>query len=316
MDRAAIVTALKETGKRAFGRQRYGAAADAYSEGIALTADADGVFTTEFIAMLHVNRALARKALPQPPWDVIEADALRALQLDSRNAKALYLLGLAAGLRQDWKTAITRLALALETARRQNTRFSPAILLEFETSLATHRAASFDARIAEERAADESLQIFLDSALASHERALISEFTGGRGGGAFEDVVSAARGAVAERRIELQRIFDAREASRRRCEPPESFSCPISFELMTDPVVTVPGGHSYSRAALSEFIENAGGVADPVTRLPLSAATVHDNHALKDAVASWLEAHPYAHPLLIRQRGAADGGNPTDDFVA
>ena len=43
------------------------------------------------------------------------------------------------------------------------------------------------------------------------------------------------------------------------CEAPEFFTCPISMQVMRDPVVT-PSGRSYERACIEEVIRTGGKV--------------------------------------------------------
>ncbi|KAK3166060.1 hypothetical protein QOZ80_1AG0040980 [Eleusine coracana subsp. coracana] len=70
-------------------------------------------------------------------------------------------------------------------------------------------------------------------------------------------------------------------------EVPSHFLCPISLQLMRDPV-TLPTGISYDRAAISRWLA-AGGRACPVTRLPLDPVPqLTPNHTLRRLIHSWL----------------------------
>ena len=67
-------------------------------------------------------------------------------------------------------------------------------------------------------------------------------------------------------------------------EIPENFICPITQELMTDPVVT-RYGQSYERSAIIEWI--AKGKDCPLTRQPLSLSGIITNHSLRSQIRQW-----------------------------
>ena len=62
---------------------------------------------------------------------------------------------------------------------------------------------------------------------------------------------------------------------------PSEFYCPISHEVMRDPVVDTEG-NSYERSAIEEWLSR--NASSPVTRQPLSKSQLKPNRALKDAI--------------------------------
>ncbi|KAG2602161.1 E3 ubiquitin-protein ligase PUB23-like [Panicum virgatum] len=74
-------------------------------------------------------------------------------------------------------------------------------------------------------------------------------------------------------------------------EVPSHFLCPISLQLMRDPV-TLPTGISYDRAAISRWLAApapAGGRTCPVTRVPLPPQPqLTPNHTLRRLIHAWL----------------------------
>ena len=70
---------------------------------------------------------------------------------------------------------------------------------------------------------------------------------------------------------------------------PDEFKCPISMELMSDPVTCVDG-HSYERAAITTWLETND--TSPRTNLPLEAKILIPNHSLKAAIATFVENNP------------------------
>ena len=81
----------------------------------------------------------------------------------------------------------------------------------------------------------------------------------------------------------------ARVANRRRAleeAAPEEFVCPITHELLIDPVVA-SDGHTYERQAIREVIDRQNGLS-PLTRETL-AREVYSNFGLRQRVATWRE---------------------------
>ncbi|OQR89136.1 hypothetical protein ACHHYP_06457 [Achlya hypogyna] len=72
-------------------------------------------------------------------------------------------------------------------------------------------------------------------------------------------------------------------------EPLDSFVCPITQELMVDPVVT-DDGHSYEHEAIKRWLR--ANATSPVTNLPLRSKTLLPNHALKRAIADFRSRFP------------------------
>jgi Mg-chelatase subunit ChlD len=65
---------------------------------------------------------------------------------------------------------------------------------------------------------------------------------------------------------------------------PSEFMCPISMDLMTDPVVGTDG-HTYERTAITEWL-SAHNVS-PLTRRPMTLADIQPNFALRGAIERW-----------------------------
>ncbi|XP_066931798.1 uncharacterized protein [Clytia hemisphaerica] len=65
-------------------------------------------------------------------------------------------------------------------------------------------------------------------------------------------------------------------------ETPDEFLCPITQELMTDPVI-VADGYTYERASITQWFET-GNNRSPMTNLPLENRNLVPNRSLKDAI--------------------------------
>lgn len=69
-------------------------------------------------------------------------------------------------------------------------------------------------------------------------------------------------------------------------QPPKGFLCPLTKELMKDPVVCTDG-HSYERAAIALWLEKQGH--SPVTSEPMSASNIVPNIALRNSIQEWMQ---------------------------
>ncbi|XP_040213837.1 WD repeat, SAM and U-box domain-containing protein 1 isoform X2 [Rana temporaria] len=70
---------------------------------------------------------------------------------------------------------------------------------------------------------------------------------------------------------------------------PEEFICPITWEIMKDPVI-VSDGYSYERNAIESWISTRR--TSPMTNLPLENLLLTPNRTLKMALNRWLETRP------------------------
>lgn len=70
---------------------------------------------------------------------------------------------------------------------------------------------------------------------------------------------------------------------------PYHFRCPISLELMCDPV-TVCTGQTYDRSSIESWVAT-GNTTCPVTRVPLSDFTLIPNHTLRRLIQEWCVAN-------------------------
>ncbi|WOL04536.1 U-box domain-containing protein 8 [Canna indica] len=72
---------------------------------------------------------------------------------------------------------------------------------------------------------------------------------------------------------------------------PDDFRCPISLEVMTDPVI-LSSGHTFDRASIQRWLDS-GNRTCPVTNLPLPASpSLIPNHALRSLISSFLAHRP------------------------
>ncbi|CAJ1049511.1 WD repeat%2C SAM and U-box domain-containing protein 1 isoform X2 [Xyrichtys novacula] len=70
---------------------------------------------------------------------------------------------------------------------------------------------------------------------------------------------------------------------------PDEFLCPITRELMREPVIAADG-FSYEREAIESWI-NTKNRSSPMTNLPLLTTLLTPNHTLKMAIGRWKTSH-------------------------
>ena len=67
--------------------------------------------------------------------------------------------------------------------------------------------------------------------------------------------------------------------------PPDAFLCPITQELMADPVIAADG-HSYERAEIETWFAT-GKQTSPMTNSAMASQTLTANHGLKSQIKEW-----------------------------
>ena len=69
-------------------------------------------------------------------------------------------------------------------------------------------------------------------------------------------------------------------------EVPKPFICPITQEIMKDPVI-LSDGHTYERDAIEKWFETKD--TSPTTNLKIAAKTLTPNVALRQNIEEWRE---------------------------
>lgn len=108
---------------------------------------------------------------------------------------------------------------------------------------------------------------------------------------------------------------------------PDAFYCPITFNIMFDPVID-PEGNTYERVAIEDWITVNG--MSPVTRTTLAADSLYPNTAIKTllddekkkeesqmhpSIRKWKSEDPPERKLLAdNNAGTGDGGTTANAF--
>ncbi|KAI3811971.1 hypothetical protein L1987_16669 [Smallanthus sonchifolius] len=78
---------------------------------------------------------------------------------------------------------------------------------------------------------------------------------------------------------------------------PDDFLCPISLELIRDPVI-VSTGQTYERSYIQRWI-NGGNTTCPKTQQKLQNLTLTPNYVLRSLITQWCTLHNVDHPTLL-----------------
>ncbi|XP_073143743.1 U-box domain-containing protein 9 [Henckelia pumila] len=79
---------------------------------------------------------------------------------------------------------------------------------------------------------------------------------------------------------------------------PEEFRCPLSKELMRDPVI-VATGQTYDRPFIQKWLKS-GNRTCPITQQVLSHTILTPNHLIRDMIAQWCKDHGVRMPDSVQ----------------
>ncbi|KAK9279642.1 hypothetical protein L1049_013321 [Liquidambar formosana] len=94
---------------------------------------------------------------------------------------------------------------------------------------------------------------------------------------------------------------------------PDDFRCPISLELMKDPVI-VSTGQTYERSCIEKWLEAGHGTC-PKTQQVLTSTALTPNYVLRSLIAQWCEANgiePPKRPSSSRPSKATSACSPAE----
>lgn len=91
---------------------------------------------------------------------------------------------------------------------------------------------------------------------------------------------------------ELNSLFVKNDERRRNREVPDYLCGKISFEVLTDPVIT-PSGITYERKDIEEHLSRVGHF-DPVTRVALSSDQLIPNFSMKEVVDAFVQDNEWS----------------------
>jgi F-box and WD-40 domain protein 7 len=98
-----------------------------------------------------------------------------------------------------------------------------------------------------------------------------------------------------------------------RPTPPQSFSCPISMEVMNDPVM-IATGHTYERACIEKWL-SSGHQTCPLSGQRLRHSELTPNIALRNIIQDWATLHNIVLQPSVRRFGNPMLSMPSNIFT-
>ncbi|KAL3901524.1 MAG: hypothetical protein SGCHY_000556 [Lobulomycetales sp.] len=236
------------------------------------------------------NRSLTYSKLDQ--WRDSLSDAEKAIQLDPKSVKGHYLAGQALlHLGERLNEASSLLSKAYQFGAEQKVAYIEDILNAcreakkrryFDKLLISLRWQMSD----EKRRSEESdMYRYLKNLMEREKDRQLQQVDNDE---ARDDVMFYHSSRVSE----LDELFARAGDSGRKREVPDYLMSKISFELLTDPVVT-PGGITYDRPEIVTHLQKIGKF-DPITRAPLHESQLIPNLALKECVEEFTSKNGWA----------------------
>lgn len=93
---------------------------------------------------------------------------------------------------------------------------------------------------------------------------------------------------------------------------PDEFFCPITGEVMKNPLMTVHG-FNFERAAIFEWLQEHGTC--PLSRRELSVSKMVSNIALKEKIRAYCEAYDMVHLLENQTENEDEREDPSRFFM-
>lgn len=88
-------------------------------------------------------------------------------------------------------------------------------------------------------------------------------------------------------------------------EPLMSFYCPITREVMIDPVET-PTGHTFERSAIEKWLSEADEPSCPITSNPLGISMLRPNKTLRQSIEEWRDRNNMIMVASLKSRISSD----------
>uniref|UniRef100_A0A1A9VZS6 E3 ubiquitin-protein ligase CHIP n=1 Tax=Glossina brevipalpis TaxID=37001 RepID=A0A1A9VZS6_9MUSC len=281
---------LKEQGNCLFSARKYDDAINCYTKAIIKNPTNATYFT---------NRALCHLKLKR--WDLSCQDCRRALDIDANLLKAHFFLGQCLMELEMYDEAIKHLQRAFDLSKEQKQNFGDDITSQLRLARKKRWNVLEEKRICQEielqsylnRCEPNEHLFFLRLIKEDMESRLsklkLDQITN-------EDLLKEKQQEIEQecddQVKELNNIFAKVDERRRKREVPDYLCGKISFEILTDPVIT-PSGITYERKDIEEHLQRVGHF-DPVTRVKLTQDQLIPNFSMKEVVDAFIAENEWA----------------------
>ncbi|XP_037911189.1 E3 ubiquitin-protein ligase CHIP isoform X2 [Hermetia illucens] len=268
---------LKDQGNQMFSARKYEDAINCYSKAIIKNPTNATYFTNRALCHLKMKR-----------WEQSCQDCRRALDMDPNLVKAHFFLGQSLMELELYDESIKHLQRAFDLAKEQRQNFGDDIASQLRLARKKRWNVQEEKRICQEI----ELQTYLNKLIREDMKNRIEKLT-------FDDSLDDETLKDKTQEIEqeyhiteLNNIFAKIDERRRKRDVPDYLCGKISFEILTDPVIT-PSGITYERKDIEEHLQRVGHF-DPVTRVKLTQDQLIPNFSMKEVVDAFISENEWS----------------------
>ncbi|XP_013097954.1 E3 ubiquitin-protein ligase CHIP [Stomoxys calcitrans] len=270
---------LKEQGNSLFAARKYDDAINCYTKAIIKNPDVATYFTNRALCYLKLKR-----------WELSCQDCRRALDLEPNMLKAHFFAGQSLMEMELYEEAITHLQRAYDLSKEQKQNFGDDITSQLRLARKKRWRALEEKQISREI----ELQTYLNRLIKEDMEKRLSQLQ-------IDETTNEALLKDKQQEIEqqcddhvkeLNNLFAKVDERRRERDVPDYLCGKISFEILTDPVIT-PSGITYERKDIEEHLQRVGHF-DPVTRVELTQDQLIPNFAMKEVVEAFIAENEWA----------------------
>ncbi|XP_054744056.1 E3 ubiquitin-protein ligase CHIP isoform X2 [Anastrepha obliqua] len=251
---------LKEQGNQLFVLRKYDDAVSCYTKAIMKNPNNATYFTNRALCYLKLKR-----------WELSCQDCRRALDLDTNLLKAHFFLGQCLIEMEFYDEAIKHLQRAFDLSKEQKQNFGDDITSQLRLARKKRWSLLEEKRICQEI----ELQTYVNRLLK-------------------EDMDRHLARLKLDENINEHELKEKQQEIEQQCkrDVPDYLCGKISFEILTDPVIT-PSGITYERKDIEEHLQRVGHF-DPVTRVKLTQDQLIPNFSMKEVVDSFIAENEWA----------------------
>ncbi|XP_054744054.1 E3 ubiquitin-protein ligase CHIP isoform X1 [Anastrepha obliqua] len=270
---------LKEQGNQLFVLRKYDDAVSCYTKAIMKNPNNATYFTNRALCYLKLKR-----------WELSCQDCRRALDLDTNLLKAHFFLGQCLIEMEFYDEAIKHLQRAFDLSKEQKQNFGDDITSQLRLARKKRWSLLEEKRICQEIELQTYVNRLLKEDMDRHLARLkldenINEHE-------LKEKQQEIEQQCDDHIKELNNIFAKVDDRRRKRDVPDYLCGKISFEILTDPVIT-PSGITYERKDIEEHLQRVGHF-DPVTRVKLTQDQLIPNFSMKEVVDSFIAENEWA----------------------
>ncbi|XP_053958475.1 E3 ubiquitin-protein ligase CHIP [Anastrepha ludens] len=270
---------LKEQGNQLFVLRKFDDAVSCYTKAIMKNPSNATYFTNRALCYLKLKR-----------WELSCQDCRRALDLDTNLLKAHFFLGQCLIEMEFYDEAIKHLQRAFDLSKEQKQNFGDDITSQLRLARKKRWSLLEEKRICQEIELQTYVNRLLKEDMDRHLGRLkldenINEHE-------LKEKQQEIEQQCDDHIKELNNIFAKVDDRRRKRDVPDYLCGKISFEILTDPVIT-PSGITYERKDIEEHLQRVGHF-DPVTRVKLTQDQLIPNFSMKEVVDSFIAENEWA----------------------